>query len=378
MKLSYCTNVHPAETLDGIIADLDRYARVVRQKAAVPELGVGLWWPAAVAAELAGCTTARARLSDALVDADVRLRTVNAFPFAGFHAAVVKKDVYVPDWTDPRRLAFTLDCARALAAMLPPGADASISTLPLGWRVGWDGACDALATDALQALDAELETLAQETGVQVRVGIEPEPGCTLDTVQDVVDWLAHRPQLLERGRIGLCLDACHLAVSFADPAQVVAGVAAAGVPLVKVQASTAIELRDPTDGAGMAALAGFAEDRYLHQVRGEAADGSILRADDLPEVLHRGHRWAPGRWRTHLHVPLHQQPTAPLTATTQVLLDTVRAVESLPEAARVHLDIETYTWSVLPAIMRPADLADGIAAEVRWAQQHLMPLQVAS
>lgn len=374
MRLSYCTNVHPSESLPEIIADLDVHARVIRDLSGVADLGVGLWLPAAVAAELAARPASRSLLAHALDAAGVELRTVNAFPFAGFHAPVVKKEVYSPDWTDPRRLRFTLDCAWVLGRMLPAGTDASISTLPLGWRAGWGSEQDEAATRALTALETELGRIADETGVQVRVGIEPEPGCILDTVSDVVAWLERRPELVANGRIGLCLDACHLAVSFADPQQTVAMVAAAGVPVVKVQASTAIELPDPTDPVGLDALAGFAEDRYLHQVRGEALDGSIRGVDDLPEALERGPEWAPGRWRTHLHVPLHQQPAAPLRATTEVLIETVRAVASLPEARRVHLDIETYTWSVLPQPMQPNSLAQGIAAEVVWALEHLTPV----
>src|SRR5699024_9847612 len=129
----------------------------------------------------------------------------------------VKLGVYSPDWTTPERLRFTKDCATVLAALLPEGGTGSISTLPLGWRTGWGPTQDAAAEANLASLVEHLRGLEETTGRTVRVGIEPEPGCILDTVADVVDWLGARPGLTADGRIGLCLDTCHLAVSFADP-----------------------------------------------------------------------------------------------------------------------------------------------------------------
>lgn len=369
MELSYCTNVHPAEDLDGIVRQLDEHAGPIRRAAGLGRLGVGLWMPVGVASALSGDPGARAVLADALERNALELRTVNAFPYRGFHDDVVKLAVYRPDWTTRERRDYTLDCARALAALLPDGAEGSISTLPLGWRAGWDAAADRAADENLTRLVEDLAVLESETGRTVRVAIEPEPGCILDDVADVVAWLGARPHLTDGGRLGLCLDTCHLAVSFADPAAAVADVAAAGIRIVKVQASVALEVPDPADPRAIEALRPFAEERYVHQVR-EA--GGTRRADDLPEVLDAAEPWPTDRpWRVHVHIPLHARPAEPLRATTEVLLAAIDAVLEAPGGGDAHLDVETYTWSVLPRELQPETLVSGIAAELRWAHTHL-------
>ncbi len=372
MELSYCTNVHPAEDLEGIIEQLDVHAGPVREAAGLDALGVGLWLPAETAAVLASDEAARDRLREALERNGLTLQTINAFPYQGFHDDVVKLAVYRPDWTTPERLRFTMDCATALAELLPEGAAGSISTLPLGWREGWDAAADAAAEASLVALVEHLAGIEARTGRTIRVGIEPEPGCILDDVADVVAWLGARPHLVAAGRLGLCLDTCHLAVSFADPGEAVAAATAAGVPIVKVQASVALEIPDPSQPGTLEALAPFAEARYVHQVRALPVAGERHAADDLPEVLEADPAWPTDRpWRVHVHIPLHAVPEAPLRATTEVLLAAVSAVLDSPGGHRAHLDVETYTWSVLPPSLQPESLVEGIAAELRWARAHL-------
>lgn len=367
MHLSYCTNVHPAEDLDGVIRQLREAAGPVRRAAGLAVLGVGLWLPAPLAARLASEPEALARLRGTLDDEGLEVRTLNAFPYEAFHAEVVKLDVYRPDWTDPARLEYTVDAARVLAALLPDGADGSISTLPLGWRDGWDSAADRAATDALAALGAELRAIRAETGRTIRLAVEPEPGCTLDDVVDVVAWLAARRDRLDLDLIGVCLDTCHLAVSFADPAEAVERIAAAGLRVVKVQASAALHVERPADADARRAVGAYAEDRYLHQVR-EDAPGGVIRVDDLPEALAELPATAP--WRVHFHVPLHLVPEPPLASTTDVLRTALAAVRAVQDVDQVHLDVETYTWSVLPGA--PVDLVDGIAAELRWAHAELL------
>lgn len=372
MELSYCTNVHPAEDLDGIIEQLDVHAGPVRRAAGLERLGVGLWIPAETAALLAGDTAARDRLSSALERNGLEVRTLNAFPYRGFHDDVVKLAVYEPDWTDPARLRFTKDCADVLAALLPPGASGSISTLPLGWRTGWTAQKDAAATRALGDLVAHVRAIESETGHSIRVGIEPEPGCILDDVGDILRWLSARPELHEDGYLGLCLDTCHLAVSFADPAAAVAAAEAAGVRIVKVQASVALEVLDPADPRTADALAPFAEERYVHQVRSQPRGGVGQSADDLPEVLGDIAAWPSDvPWRVHVHIPLHARPDLPLRATTEVLEAAVAAVLDTRHGAEAHLDVETYTWTVLPDALQPSSLIEGIAAELRWVGESL-------
>jgi sugar phosphate isomerase/epimerase len=375
MPLSYCTNVHPAEDLDGVLAQLHRYAGPVREAAGLDTLGVGLWLPADLAHRLAAGPADRARLRDALAEHRLTVHTLNAFPYGGFHADVVKHAVYRPTWAEPARAAYTLACAEVLADLLPDGVDGSISTLPLAWREPWGAADDAAATAALADVSAGLRDLAARTGRTVRLAVEPEPGCVLDTVDDVAGWLGARlgtgPGRIDPEHVGVCLDTCHLAVSFADPVAAVRRIRQAGLRVVKVQASAALHVADPADAGARAAVARFAEQRYLHQVR-ERSGGTVHPADDLPDAL--VDLPAAGPWRVHVHVPLHHRPAAPLAATTDVLRDAVTAVLRGPHGDAAHLDVETYTWSVLPdelAARAADDLVAGIAAELRWAVEHL-------
>jgi sugar phosphate isomerase/epimerase len=368
MLLSYCTNVHPAEDLDGVIRQLREYAGPIRRTVGLDTLGVGLWLPAGLARQLARSADDRAALREVFDAEGLQLHTINAFPYGGFHNEVVKLDVYKPTWAERGRLEYTLDCAEVLASFLPAETAGSISTLPLAWRRPWTQDDDDAATSAFAELSSRLRDLRERTGKTVRVAVEPEPGCVLDTVADVVGWLGPR---IERGVdpefVGLCVDTCHLAVSFADPAGAVNDIHAAGLRIVKVQASAALHVTDPSDPAAREALAAFVEPRYLHQVR-ESQPAGVVAADDLGEALAE----LPGEspWRVHFHIPLHHVPAAPLETTVDVLRRTVYEVGQLPYAREVHLDIETYTWSVLPGAS--VGITDGIAAEIEWAQSNLL------
>ncbi len=119
--ITYCGNVHPAESLDEWLGVLvGPSAAVVR---AFPEdrdgFPLGVWWTAATAATLAHDRAARDRVRGALARERLRIATLNVFPYGGFHAPVVKAAVYRPDWADPRRLGYTLDAAGSITHQLP-------------------------------------------------------------------------------------------------------------------------------------------------------------------------------------------------------------------------------------------------------------------
>lgn len=361
VHLSYGTNVHPAESFDGILAQLDTYAGPVRDALGWDRLGLGLWLAADVAATLAQAPLLVGALRTELEARGIEVVTLNAFPYRGFHDDVVKHAVYRPAWTDPARAAYTVDCARVLAALLPDdAAGGSISTLPLAWREPWSADAAETAMVELAGVVTELEQLDRP----IRLAIEPEPGCVLDEVADAVRWL---PDRVDPAWVGVCLDACHLAVSFADPGGAVDAIVGAGLAIPKIQASAAVQ--SPGSAAGVEALRPFAEPRYLHQAR----CGSGLRADDLPEALASFPLDEP--WRVHFHVPLHAAPAPPLTSTTDVLEAVLDRCYGGDVALAPHVEVETYTWSVLPLDQRPDDdagLVAGIAAELRRARELLL------
>ncbi|TDC80342.1 metabolite traffic protein EboE [Streptomyces hainanensis] len=368
VHLAYCTNVHPAEDAEGLHRQLRVFGAGVRARLGTDRLGLGLWLPAPLAARLAAEPAELDRLRGALDEHGIEVVTLNAFPYRGFHAPVVKKAVYRPDWTEDERLRYTLDCARVLAALLPDdAARGSVSTVPLAWREPWDAGMHAATRAQLDRLAEGLAKLEAETGRTVRVALEPEPGCVVETVDEAVELLAG----VDTRRIGVCLDTCHLAVAFEDPSRALAALAEAGLPVVKAQVSAALHAATPADPETRAALSRYTEDRFLHQVRELPAEGGVVARDDLPEAL-TGPEPLPaaGPWRVHFHAPLHQRPEPPLDTTTDHLERTLGELFGGDEARTDHLEVETYTWSVLPERHRPTDdaeLAAGLAAELRWA-----------
>ncbi|AZQ38603.1 sugar phosphate isomerase/epimerase [Streptomyces cyaneochromogenes] len=368
VHLGYCSNVHQAEDLQGVIAQLAEYAEPVRESLGVDRLGIGLWLARPVVTELADDEAALGRLKSELRARGLETVTLNAFPYAGFHREVVKKDVYLPDWADEARLKYTLDCARVLAALLPDDVGhGSVSTLPLAWRTPWPPGCAEEARHALERLTTGLAALEAWTGRRIRVGFEPEPGCVVETTTQAVRELGG----LDPDRLGICLDACHLAVQFEQPGEALRRLAEAGMPVVKLQASCAVEAADPADPAARAALHRLAEPRFLHQTR-TAADGEVLGVDDLPDALDGGLPDGGGPWRVHFHAPLHTRPEPPLRTTAGQLDQVLTGLLGGASADCDHIEVETYTWSVLPE--PPADLPGGIAAELAWARDRLTGL----
>jgi sugar phosphate isomerase/epimerase len=365
VHVAYCTNVHPAEDLPGVIEQLRRYAGPIREALGTPTLGVGLWLAAPLAASLRATADDLARLRATLRELNLEVVTLNGFPYQAFQAEVVKLEVYRPDWTTPERAGFTLDLAWVLAGLLPDDVTSgSISTLPFGWRAGWTDEHWRVARDRLREVSVGLDELAGETGREIRIALEPEPGCIVETTEQAVAALGG----VDPGRFGMCLDTCHSAVQFEDPSEVLRRLAAGGVPIVKAQASAALAVA----GTDRALLSEFDEPRFMHQVRTCVA-GEVRGTDDLAPAL-AGGLPADGDWRVHFHVPVHLSDGH----TTQPQLHTLLSAMFGGERPLTgHLELETYTWEVLPKMLRPHDrdtLVDGLARELAWLERELTTL----
>ncbi|TNY38936.1 metabolite traffic protein EboE [Thermomonospora catenispora] len=367
VHVAYCTNVHPAEDLDGVIAQFTRYARPIRDRLGVDRLGVGLWLARSVADMLTADPGELLRLRRAVDKAGLEVVTMNGFPYQGFHSEVVKHDVYHPDWTRPERMRYTLDLARILTRLLPEDAEhGSISTLPVAWREPWSPAQEELARRRQDRLDRELFALASATGRDIRVAFEPEPGCLVESTVQAGEHL-----LGGRRHLGVCLDACHLAVGFEDPAAAVERLTAAGLPVVKVQASCALQADRPADPRTREALREFVEPRFLHQTRERDV---AVGVDDLDVAL-EGELPGEREWRIHYHVPLHAAPAEPLRSTRPVLSDVLETLLGGERALTDHVEVETYTWEVLPGHTRgKGALIDGIVGELTWMREELIRL----
>ncbi|WP_447041403.1 metabolite traffic protein EboE [Streptomyces sp. DSM 118878] len=373
VHLAYCTNVHPAETLDGVLAQLRDHCEPVRKRLGRDRIGIGLWLAKDAARALVTDPAALRGLRTELDRRGLEVVTLNGFPYEGFGDDEVKYRVYKPDWTDPERLTHTTDLARLLASLLPDDVtEGTISTLPIAWRTPFDAGHAESARTALTALAQRLDALAELTGRSIRVGLEPEPGCTVETTADAIAPLTD----VGHDRIGVCVDTCHLATSFEDPATALDALAGAGIPVVKSQLSAALHAEHPHLPDVREALAAFDEPRFLHQTR-TRTDSGLRGTDDLGEALTSHALPDTSPWRAHFHVPLHAAPAAPLTSTLPVLRDALARLVGGPVPLTRHLEVETYTWQALPPALRPrgrSQLAEGIAAELTLARDLLTDL----
>ena len=358
LPLSYCTNVHPGRSVVEVEEGLDRFTLPIKQGYG-DELAAGLWLAASVIRELESTPDAVSRFADGLKRRGLTCYTLNAFPYGDFHSARVKENVYLPDWTQPNRLDYSLACARVLAAMLPDNVDGSISTVPLGFKPFEHPADFAdRCADQLIEFSRQLDRLRTDTGKLIRLAIEPEPFCVLETTAET---LAFFQRLRERAadvsalelvqtHLGVCYDVCHQAVEFEDVAASIRSLAAAEIRINKVHITCAIEIANPgSNPSALAALARYVEPRYLHQTFARTATGSIVKQVDLDTPL----ATTPSpefrdasMWRVHFHVPVDAEQLGPLGTTRGELKRALAVVPELDYAP--HLEVETYTWEVLP------------------------------
>jgi sugar phosphate isomerase/epimerase len=392
--LTYCTNIHPGETWAEVRANLERHVRRVKASVAPDRLfGVGLRLSAEAAVTLSQPAELEA-FRAFLRESGLYVFTINGFPYGTFHRARVKEEVYLPDWLDEARLHYSDRLAELLAALLPdePGLEGTVSTVPGAYkaRVRDVGDADRMAELMIRHA-AGLHRLREGTGKTVSLALEPEPCCHLETVDETVRFfedhlfaaraVAGFGRLAGLGRgesetalrrhLGVCFDACHMAVEFEDAAAGLGALGAAGIRVGKVQVSAGLRVRmDPRDRALAEALRPFAEGVYLHQVV-ERRDGGLVRYLDLPEALESAARdgSGPREWRIHFHVPLFRKELGRFASTQDYLrgvLDLLRC-----EAHAPHLEVETYTWDVLPEAYRREDIATAVARELRWVLDQL-------
>ena len=388
--LTYCTNIHPGESWAEIRGNLERFVVAVKARVSPDApFGVGLRLGDAAARELDDAAALDA-LCAFLDTHGLYVFTINGFPYGPFHGTPVKERVYRPDWLDPERVAYSDRLARILTRLLPdePGLEGSVSTVPGAFRTSVRAEAD-LATMArhLAMHVATLHRLREATGRTITLALEPEPACIFETTAEAVAFFEERllaPSLraemarfvgvaassvetVLRRHIGLCIDACHAAVEFEEPAEVVALAAGAGVRIAKMQLSAGLRI-PRLDAPARAALAAFAEGVYLHQVV-ERRDGALTRWTDLPDALAGVDPEAEREWRVHFHVPVFQRDLGAFENTQGVLADFLALVAAEPVTQ--HLEVETYTWDVLPPALRTTDVVTGIARELAWVIERL-------
>jgi sugar phosphate isomerase/epimerase len=384
MPLTYCLNVHPGETWPENLATLRTTVLAVRDLVSPGKpFGLGLRLSAAAAATLddPGHLTELKRF---LASENLYVFTVNGFPYGRFHAGPVKQAVYAPDWRTPQRRDYTNQLATILAALIPEGATGTISTVPCSWKSWITSPADLdLILDHLSDCVAHCALLAKNRGRDILLALEPEPGCLLETTSQTIDFFktdlflrgaarlgakfrSAQPANVIRHHLGVCLDTCHAALQFEDPAESLRRYQAEGIRVPKIQISSA--LRTAATPPALDALRPFAEPVYLHQVKARTPAGEILSWTDLPEALAELPASAAEEVRIHFHVPLHFTTSGPLSSTASLL--TPEFLTNIQRDPLTHLEIETYTWDVLPASLRSTSIEQSIAAEFLWFEKN--------
>ncbi len=392
--ISYCLNIHPGESLAAVCHAITHHATAVKaQLAPDAPYPLGLRLAASAAAELDQNSHALEEFASLMSDNDFYVTEVNGFPYGTFHGSRVKSSVYQPDWTTSERSNYTMQIARVLSQLMKPGERGSISTVPLGYKQltpsGAPGnhtapplAASRQAVESarrLARLALKLSELEQQSGRTIAVAIEPEPDCLLEYSHEVIEWfdtimLRHgaselttagmapsKAEALLRRHLTLCFDTCHFAVNFEEPLIALRKLEAAGITISRIQLSAA--LQTVISPESLQHLQPFIDPVYLHQTRIRLPDKTLITMPDLlEEQLAAAAQYQGCELRTHFHTPLYFTGNDTLQSTAQ---------ELTPEFMRhvkhkgYPLEVETYTFDVLPPELRSSSVVDNIIRECR-------------
>ena len=377
--LAYCTNIHRGETWRETFDALKTHTLAVRERVCPRgPFAIGLRLSHQAAAALSGPET--------LLDFQRWLEknscyvfTINGFPYGRFHGSRVKEQVYAPDWTSLERLAYTNRLFDLLAQLLPAGVQGSVSTLPGSFKEFIQtGEQEKLIRENFWRCVEHIARLSGKSKRKLHLGLEPEPLCLLENSAETIrffeqlrDDCNHDPRLDEH--LGVNYDSCHFAVEFEEPRAALNSLREAGIKISKIHLSSALKTEATKEAR--AALKRFADDVYLHQVVARDASGRLNFFRDLPDALADNSKLKIKNlklpeWRIHFHVPLHAPAATPFENTSDHLLG---ALDWLAENPKIcpHLEMETYTWEVLPPELKSRSVVEQLVAEYDWTLARL-------
>ena len=371
LELAYCTNIHRGESWAETFEALRRYTLAVRDRVSGDKpYAIGLRLSDRASREL---TNGKGLLEFRrwLDRENCYVFTINGFPYGQFHGTRVKEHVYAPDWTSSERLEYTNRLFDLLAELA--SGEGSVSTVPCSFKEFIHSPEQEKAMrDNLWKCVEHIAELAEKKKIDLHLGLEPEPLCYLETSQETVQFIdrmrADRPgdDRLDL-RLGVNYDTCHLAVEYEDPRDVIARFQEHRVRISKIHLSSALKVQFTEESRK--ALQKFAEDVYFHQVIQREPDGRLTRFRDLDVALRDG--GAPGaEWRIHFHIPLHHEPTSGFGNTVGHILGVLDCLQMKPGLCS-HLEMETYTWEVMPPEFKQRSVIDQLAAEYGWTLKQL-------
>ncbi len=371
--LAYCTNVHRGSDWTETFSSLEQQVMQVRKIVCPSDsFAIGLRLSAAAACELSQ-PEELSKFRNWLGENDAYVFTINGFPYGNFHGQPVKEEVYRPDWTDPRRLEYTVALFEILASLLPEGEEGSVSTLPASFKEFHpSGRLPEQAYQHLLDCAQRMQRLSDEKGLDLHLGLEPEPLGWFETTPETIrffDQLLDRagdPDLV-RKRIGVNYDCCHLAIEGENAREGLDALQDKGLRLSKLHLSSALRARPEPEILDL--LESYVEEVYLHQVVTIGKGEVIERIKDLDLALRRAKEGTlsgdPDEWRIHFHVPLHAPPGNRLGDTRRHVAEALDWLSPRPDGCN-HLEMETYTWEVLPDESRSRDVVQQVAEEYHW------------
>jgi hypothetical protein len=371
IELAYCTNVHRGSTWEETFHALETYVLEVKGLVCPHErFAIGLRLGAKAAKSLSD-PKVLSTFQNWLDDKNCYIFTINGFPYGNFHGERVKEQVYRPDWTETDRLEYTVLLFKILENLLQPGEEGSVSTLPASFKEFHPAnEIPASTYENLSQCALEIDRIKQAKGLDLHLGLEPEPLGSFETTEETLSFFEqlkkHAGNENLSTLIGVNYDCCHLAVEYENASDGLNQLKQAGIRLSKLHLSSALKAEPTMEN--LKTLQSFVEEVYLHQVV-VGKEGNILRRHKdldiaLKEEIEK--QYEPGdEWRIHFHVPLHTSPKEPLGDTKNHVLDTLDWLAMNPSACR-HLEMETYTWEVLPSELQTLDVVEQVAKEYQW------------
>jgi hypothetical protein len=390
--LSYSTLVHAGDTWAEMRASLETFLPQVKQRVSPHDaFGVSLRISADSAATLTGSADERAALAAFLADNDMYVYTVNAFPYGPFKGGSVMERVYEPDWTTDERVVYTNQVADILAEISPPTIAPSIQTAPLAFKPSVkDAAYIAAFTTNLLRVVAHLVHLEASSGRRVKLALEPEPACYLETTAETVDYFrdhVHSPagvaelarlasvpvseaEGLLRRHLGVVFDIGHQSVGFEDIPASLRLLVDAGIPIFKLQEAAALWVPELTAEV-VPRLRVFTDTIYLSQttLRRGSEEERFLNLGEALDAYEKDPGSGSAEMRTHFHVPVFLEELGPFRTTRFAVQEALAVHRETPLSD--HLEIETYTWDVLPADLKTGDITDYVSREIEFVRDEL-------
>lgn len=381
LHLAYCTNIHRGETWDQTFGTLKEFTLGVRDRVSRGKpYAIGLRLGEQASRELS--EPARLMEFRKWLDAEnCYVFTINGFPYGSFHGTRVKEHVYAPDWTTEDRVVYTNRLFDLLAEIVPAGVEGSVSTVPCSYKefITSDEQVAAMRRNLWRTVE-HIAQVSERTGKKLHLGLEPEPLCYLETSEEMVQFYQQmreeRPndaRLSEH--LGVNYDNCHLAIEYEEPKDVIARFQTNGVKISKLHFSSALKVRP--SASVREALRSFVDTVYFHQVIERDAQGSIRRYKDLDVALDEAAKWTMDEtaqrqleWRIHFHIPLHSEPTTIYESTSDHIQGVMDALAANPSLCP-HIEMETYTWEVMPDAMKKRNVVDQLVNEYEWTLREL-------